>query len=399
MTEELKPFRLSALFWDDQPQRLDALRFLAKAALGTKKKWASDLRGSLVKRTTTYNHRRLKEDQVTLWGPTVFRRFLVDTMPTAYHENISMIAATLFRQAAAAGPTREAYRRLLAEKHPDIRTEFGAYCDELCIDLGVWEWRNLSDETKVEIGAKEIEAKKLFPFFDQFVRATQLTETQGTVESAAFPEDLCANDQEFRRFLIYRNSINARRISKMYGFFRRARLAYPYPTFAVFYCDNNGRRAETTSIMLGAQQAVHLFGTMGSGIGLNLISISRSALTERSFAGLQLSTDSNGIPIASRLLFVETDLLSDDAAEIGIISRNKLAAEKLTRNQMALLSNRVGVERTDLTRNGESISFEETRDHVAERLLSAPILMEELGIPYNPADPRHIPFNTALHLK
>ncbi len=394
------PFRSSETFWLEDTRRIECLKALADKALGPSRNRAAELRKKLDAKAKAFNRSLEQCDRIVLWNDVIFRRFVNQGLvPTTAPITFSLIAVELFRRTKAAGVTRDAYDFVLSEGYPDIRGDFENYCESHNIEMGSWDWRGVPSDQKAEIGAAELGVEALAPFFHTLVHATQLTETQKTIEQSAFPDDVCSPEQEFRRFLIYRNSISAKRISKMYGFFRRPQAQLPYPTFAIWYKDDNGRRIETTSIILGAQQAVHLFGRMGLGLGLNLISLQRRALAETSFPGLQLSTDSNGIPIASRLLFVQTEIENDDEAKIGIISRNNLQYEDLNQSQIAMLSNRVGIERTDLTHNGFGISHETARAFVADRLADSPIVMGDLDADYNPADVRHIPFNTALYLK
>lgn len=383
------------LFWREIPARAEVLKQFAESVYADLESWRTRAaRAGLTALASIAPARQAKDGE-----ERVFVQFLTTgRLPASKCDMLTGLAIHLFQRAAAAGPVNDIYLATIGQR-PDIRRDLSDYCDLHEIDLGRLDWRKLSVESKVKETQAQTGISNLFAFFDGLIAATTLPALQESVVDTVFPKRLAGSDVDFRRFLIYRNSIESSRFSKMYAFLRRPYEGYPYPSFSLWYCDDNGLTLQTTSIIIGAKQTIYLLGPLGDGTGLSIVAVKRADLRQAWFSGLQLTTDSAGDPMASRLLFVPTLCEHHRDAKIGIYDRDDIGDEGLTPEQLEQLRNRVGIERDDLVHDGSPLPHAAMADMVAARLASSPILIQDGGAIYNPASAEHVPFNTALHLR
>ena len=316
---------------------------------------------------------------------------------------LSQLALLVDRQLHTSGRTRENVRinRVLADTK--VIDRFLEYCRQNDIDLDGIRWSDLSEKEKMSAFYKDTATANSHEEGANIIRSLykmlKVDRFSSDVGAMIFPlnGNVVSENYLRRYFVVYRYSLSQNEIARMFCVFQSGSSALPFPSFKIFYMDVDNTKVETDGLIMGTRFATYLFGAMEGGLALNVISIPTALMYKDHFPGLMLGADTRGNVMSARLFFQETSARHDAEVPIGTCCKNDVAAcggqfPKWIRNEVAITPD-------DVCMNGSSVPGDQLR-FVMERYLMTDdvgaVFTHGDGQPFNPADPEHLPFDTAL---
>lgn len=205
-------------------------------------------------------------------------------------------------------------------------------------------------------------------------------------------------------FLLYRYHSRPGWVAKSHFRISPPSLDAPFMTFRNTFCENcsiNEMRI-TDGVIVPMSAACYFVGRMDHSAALKVMSIPGPYRRSEQYRGLLMSFDDYQRPICSRFVLKRTDIETPTSKNIGILHGSKIAEE--IRPFESALRNRVDFTLTHPIRYRDAGSWRELSqaemvEVVREKFLDGdkrPTLVDDQGLPFNPAADIHYPYNSVL---
>jgi hypothetical protein len=204
-------------------------------------------------------------------------------------------------------------------------------------------------------------------------------------------------EQHIKRFITFRFSHRVGYIQKSLTVLQNTNKENPFVTFKNFF-EVRGRKRVAQGIAIPFKQQILFVGKIDKTVSAKIMTLKRVDSPQNYYTGLLLTTEPNGLNVASRFAMIETEI--HDHTNIG---KFEITAKEMSED----FPNIIDDIRNFISFNLEKQIFDSTGNPISQQDIVSLIghavltenklkLIDESGKIFNPASEDHYTFNSAL---